>query len=79
MVKLAEVVAWVIIVFGLFRAATGFFIASRFSGEDYAFATKRYLGSTTTGEAIDQGLVIFVVGLVIGLLAKIANKNTKPE
>jgi hypothetical protein len=35
-------------------------------------AAQRYLGSATTGEAIDQGLMLVVFGIAIGILTDIS-------
>ena len=73
MVSLARLIAWGLILFGLFRVAAGFYVATYFVDQpSYEAATARYIGSGTTGEAIDQGLVLIAIGVGIGVLARIA-------
>ena len=61
---------------GAIRLSLGFFVAFVFdTHESMIAASKRYLGTSTSGEAIDQGIKVLIVGLVIGLLVKIAKKN----
>ncbi len=80
MVLLGKLTAWALIIGGLLRAAMGFFIARYFvEREAYEAATARYLGSTTSGEAIDQGLIAIAIGVAFGLLAHIASKSSKPS
>lgn len=75
MVKLGAIVAWILVVYGVLRFSVGFYVAYFFvSDEDYVWATKRYIGTASSGEAMDQGVLVFVVGLVIGLIVKIAKK-----
>ena len=74
-VKLGSIIAWILIAAGSVRLALGFFVALGFEGADYVAASKRYLGSTSSGEAIDQGFMWLVAGAVIGLLVKISKKT----
>ena len=71
MLWLGNVVAWLALIFGVMRAGMGFFVASGDDAQSRAFMTARYLGSTTSGEAIDQGLMVALFGLVLGILVKI--------
>lgn len=74
-IKAGSIIAWLLVVAGLMRVVMGFIIAS---SDNYVAATKRYLGSGTTGEAIDKGFMWLVVGVVIGLLVQIAkNREAK--
>ncbi|MEP3671586.1 MAG: hypothetical protein ABJM86_01415 [Hyphomicrobiales bacterium] len=74
-VKLGKFAAWAILVVGILKFATGFIIATISDTPETRIAiSKRYLGSQTTGEAIDQGLMIILIAIVLGLLVKIAQK-----
>ncbi len=55
----------------------GFFVALGFDGDNYIAASKRYLGRASSGEAIDQGFMWLVAGVVIGLIVKIAKNHGK--
>lgn len=75
-VRLGRVLAWALLLIGAMRVGVGFFVATAFSDPaTYAAATRRYIGSGTTGDAIDQGLVVFAAGIVVGLLTHIAAKK----
>ena len=65
------------LILGILRLSLGFFVAFAFdTREGMIAASKRYLGTSTSGEAIDQGMYMIIVGVVIGLLTRIA-KNTR--
>ena len=76
MVILGSIIAWVAVALGALRAAMGFYVAFSFSGDTNVAASARYLGTANSGEAINEGMVVFVVGVVIGLLVEIAKKGT---
>lgn len=65
-------IAWFAVVLGGLRVAMGFAVAFGTAPTDKATASRVFLGSATTGEAIDQGTLLFASGIVIGLLAVIA-------
>jgi hypothetical protein len=71
MLTLGSVIAWLALVLGVLRAAMGLFVASLDDPTSRAAAASRYLGSATSGEAIDQGIMVFLFGLVLGILVKI--------
>ncbi|MER8970947.1 MULTISPECIES: hypothetical protein [unclassified Mesorhizobium] len=79
--KLGRVIAWVLVILGGFRAVLAFTIAFT---TDQTMAP-RYLGSSSTGEAIDKGLLYFLVGVAVGMVAEISRsvavkmEVTKPE
>ncbi|MEL6104348.1 MAG: hypothetical protein AAFR68_23995, partial [Pseudomonadota bacterium] len=57
-VWLGRALAWGLLLLGAARVGVGFYIANSFSDQAaYEAATRRYIGSGTTGEAIDQGLL----------------------
>lgn len=66
--KLARVIAWVFVILGGFRAVLAFTIAFT---NNQALAP-RYLGSSSTGEAIDKGLLYFLIGVAVGVVADIS-------
>ena len=76
-IKSGSVIAWILVAAGSVRLAMGFFVALGFEGDKYIAASKRYLGSTNSGEAIDQGFMLLVAGVVIGLIVKIAKNHDK--
>jgi len=78
MIFLGRILSWAMVVLGLFMTAAGLYIAFSFQGEARLAAAKRYLGSVTTGDAINQGMLMLTAGVIIGLITIIAN-NTKPN
>ena len=71
MTKAASVLSYLLIVLGVLRGGLGFAIA--FYLTDTSAAERRYLGSASTGEAIDQGLMMIFVGITLGILVKIVS------
>ncbi|MGY4748470.1 hypothetical protein ACVNHC_01250 [Pannonibacter sp. Q-1] len=71
MLLLGRVVAWLALVLGGVKVIVGFFVASVDDPMSRAELAARYLGSRATGEAIDQGIYIFLFGVVLGVLVKI--------
>ncbi|WP_333815807.1 hypothetical protein [Tabrizicola sp.] len=79
MLKLGGIVAWLALIMGVLRAAIGSFVASIDDPASRAAAASRYLGSATSGEAIDQGIKVFLFGLVLGILVKIARSLSEKK
>ena len=67
--KLGGVVAWLALVFGTIRVAMGFLIAL---SENREALSKLYLGSKTTGQAIDGGVMMLLFGIGLGILVEIS-------
>jgi len=72
--KLGKIIAWLLLAFGTIKLAMGLYVALNFDSIELVQATKRYIGSGTTGEAIDQGIMLIVAGVFFGLIVKIASK-----
>lgn len=66
--KVGRVIAWLLVVAGGLRAALGFAVA--FSGNQ-ALAPF-YLGTDTSGEAINRGLLVLLIGVSVGMVAEIS-------
>lgn len=73
--RAGRVVAWLALVLGVLRAAAGFGVGM---SENYEALAARYLGSTTPGEAIDQGLMLLAFGIGLGVLTEISLSLRKP-
>lgn len=65
--KFWKFIAMAMIALGFLRAAMGFWVASF---DDYEAAAMRYLGSASSGDAIDQGLILLVIGLFARFVLK---------
>jgi hypothetical protein len=70
--RAGRVVAWLAIIFGVLRIALALFVVQ--SGDPSL--VPRYLGSGTTGQAIDQGLYVLIFGIVVGVLTDISRSVT---
>ena len=71
--KIGTLLAYIGMVLGVLRVASGIFIASgALSNEINISAAKRYLGTSTTGEAIDGGLVLIALSVALGILCEIS-------
>ena len=78
MVLMGKLIGWALVILGSLRVAMGAYVATAFvEPEAYEAATARYMGSGTTGDAIDQGLIMIAVGVAFSLLARIASKRAR--
>ncbi len=68
--KLSRIIAYLLLVAGSLRLLLGVIGAS--SVDHQAFA-RRYLGTTTTGEAIDGSLKLIAIGIVFGIFWEVCN------
>ncbi|HWJ89037.1 MAG TPA: hypothetical protein VNS12_13290 [Pelagibacterium sp.] len=75
--RLGSLIAWLALILGTLRVGIGFFVASIDDAESRAAMASRYLGSASSGEAIDQGLVAVVFGVVLGILVKIGRSVSR--
>lgn len=66
--KLGRILAVLAIAFGVLRIVMAIAVLS---SEDPGSAA-RYLGSKTTGQAIDQGIYTIVFGILVGVLTDIS-------
>ena len=64
-------IAALAVVLGGLRLVTAIFVLFT---EDPSEAARMVLGSRTTGQAIDQGLFMIVVGVCIGVLTEISER-----
>ena len=75
---LGSVIAWLALIIGGLRFAAGIYVASIDDAAMRAAYAKRYLGSTAAmTEGIDQGLLVFVFGVVLGILVKIGRSVSR--
>ena len=74
--RLGTIIAYIGLGLGILRVAMGFFIAAMFDdAASYAAASRRYLGSASTGEAIDSGVFYIVVSIALGVLCEISKSR----
>lgn len=62
--------AWLALILGASRLAMGIFVAFKIYPSE--FEPSRYLGSTTSGEAINQGLLVILIAVSLGILVEIS-------
>ena len=74
-IRVGAIMAWAMVIWGILRSAIGFYVASIEGEEQRIFAAKRYLGSSSSREAIDNGVIMIAAGVVIGLLVTIAKNE----
>lgn len=78
-VKVGTVIAWLATIGGLAKMALSYWLAySTETHEEMVAVSKRYLATETTGEAINESTLLFVFGILVGLLVHIA-KNMKAQ
>jgi hypothetical protein len=71
--KSARILAVAAIVFGLLlRILMGFTVAGIEPKEEREFARARYIGSKSTGQAIDQGIYTILFAIALGTLAEMS-------
>lgn len=75
--KLAHGIAILSLILGLCRVGIGFYAASIEPKEAREAARVSYIGSKTSGEAIEQGIYVILFAVVLGTLARIA--RNRPE
>ena len=67
--RVGRIIAYLALVLGVLRTAMGFVGAST---SDYQAFAQRYLGTETTGEAINQGMIMILIAVVVGVLTDIS-------
>lgn len=73
--KIGRIIAFAFVAFGLLGIAMGFGIAFVAGDmETNQILSKRYLGSVTSGEFIDEGFYRVLVGVAFGMAAEISQK-----
>lgn len=75
--KLARSIAALALVFGVIRLLTGVYVASIEPQEARQAAAARYIGSKSSGQAIDQGTYAIIFAVALGTLASIARKRSE--
>ena len=71
--RAARVLAWLAIIYAVVRIALAVFVIQ--SGDPSL--VHRYIGSGTTGQAIDRALYVLVFGIALGVLADISRSVAK--
>ncbi len=66
---LGRAAATLMLLLAIFRIAVGFMVAG---SDDPVSAAARYLGSATSGQAIDGGIELIFYALVLGTLTEIS-------
>jgi hypothetical protein len=75
MIFLGKLIAVVLVGFGIFSIGVGFLIAAGTPTMiENAQLSARYLATENSGDGIDRGVVMVGVGVVFGLLARIAKR-----
>ena len=70
--RLGWIAAWILLVSGVASFAIGLIVASIADEQQRALATQRYLGTGTSGDAIEQGLLGVGLAIALGMLCEIS-------
>jgi hypothetical protein len=69
--RITKIIAVIVLFLGCVRLALGFTIGLELLGPRDEWGP-RYLGSTSSGQAINQAVIVIAVALALGTLAEIA-------
>ena len=79
-VKVGSVIAWLATIGGFAKMVLSYWLAySVQTHEEMVAVSKRYLATETTGEAINESTLLFVFGILVGLLVHIAKNIKTPD
>ena len=67
--KFAKIISVIMLFIGITQIILGFVVIN---SEDPKLAAARYLGSHTSGEAIDKGFLYIFIAISLGVLAEIS-------
>ena len=67
--KIARIVSYIMLTFGIIRFSMGLSIATGIVVES---EPGRYLGTATSGEAMDKGLFYILIAITLGVLVEIS-------
>ena len=77
-VRFGSFIAWFCTILGSIRVILGFLVAyNSISNEQMREAAQHYLAAATTGEAINEGMLMVAFGVALGLLVVIAKNSLK--
>lgn len=71
--RVLKVIAVVVLLWGVVRLSMGLYVAIVFDGAQSA--TARYLGSGTSGEAIDQGIYGIIFAAMMLIITRLMRKR----
>lgn len=71
--RVLKVIAVVVLLWGVMRLSLGLYVAIAFDGDQGA--TARYLGSGTSGEAIDQVIYRIVFAVMLLVIIRLMRKR----
>ncbi len=60
---------------GAIKTVVGFLVAFGIGAEDNSAAARRYLAAANSGEAIDEGIMMLMAGVMVGLVVHTAKKQ----
>jgi hypothetical protein len=72
--KLGKIIAWLVFVISSVRVTIAVGVATGTSTmADNAAASARYLGTSSSGEAINQILIVLLASIALGILCEISS------
>ncbi len=75
--KAARIIGYLGVIFGGLRVGMG--VLGAVAAEPSSEFARRYLGTATTGEAIEEGFYMIVVSILIGAIGEIGMQLAKPR
>lgn len=78
--RIGKVIAYLIFWLGIIRVGMGFSGAYGAADmESNRIFASRYLAASTTGEAINEGIMYILLAVALGVLCEISSKWNKPD
>ena len=68
--RLGMIAAWIVMIYGVGFLGLGLYVA--FGPRTADFDASKYLGTLTSGQAMDQGAVLILCAIALGVLAEIS-------
>jgi len=71
-IRCGAAIAWGLVLWGVLRVVTGIYLAATDAPLVQPDLLQRYLDATTQADALNEGIMCFGAGIVLGLLVQIA-------
>ena len=78
-VRFGSFFAWMALIFGAFRSALALFVMMQNDPQARAAFSARYFSNSSSGEALDQSVVVIGFAIALGVLVHIARSVDKRQ
>jgi len=75
--KIAAVFTWIMLIAGLSKLTIGLFVATSQDWEQNILLSKRYFNAASTGEVINESIMMIATSLLIGVIVEISKGVNK--